>query len=263
VAAWIQADGTIAVHHVGAAKVDVFGATTLPATSLSLLSTSDNQPAVMFTAEAAAKQPLGTYVETAGANRSKVVECETRPGDYLSSSVIGVQIPGVWMVNITRAGQGYLNTGGGTLVCANNTCSVIPEDCAKVTPGNGIRDLAGAAVHFDDDAPGIVYSVLALPQLAPKADDPTVIEGKLSLMLGRADFSDPKNVTSTTIGGDANGLNEIAHNETSEALKFAGPDWPAVAILPSRQVAVAWIQPNPTADGTKLHVQRYKMCLPQ
>jgi len=51
-------------------------------------------------------------------------------------------------------------------------------------------------------------------------------------------------------------------NENEEALGFAGPDWPAVAILPTKQVAVARIQPNPSADGTELHVQRYKMCLP-
>jgi hypothetical protein len=55
---------------------------------------------------------------------------------------------------------------------------------------------------------------------------------------------------------------EIAHHDTSEALAFAGPDWPAVSILPTEQVAVAWIQPNAAADGTELHVQRYKMCLP-
>jgi hypothetical protein len=35
-----------------------------------------------------------------------------------------------------------------------------------------------------------------------------------------------------------------------------------VSILPTRQVAVAWIQPNAAFDGTELHVQRYKMCLP-
>jgi hypothetical protein len=55
---------------------------------------------------------------------------------------------------------------------------------------------------------------------------------------------------------------EIAHNDTSQAQAFAGPDWPAVSILPTEQVAVAWIQPNAAADGTELHVQRYKMCLP-
>jgi hypothetical protein len=35
-----------------------------------------------------------------------------------------------------------------------------------------------------------------------------------------------------------------------------------VAILQSQRVAVAWIQPNATADGSELRVQRYKMCLP-
>ena len=264
VGAWIQSDGTIAVHNVGTAKTDTFGAPTLPATTLSLLSTANAQPAVMFTASAAAKQALGTYVETAGQSRTMLAECETRPGDYLSSSVIGTQVPGLWLADITRVGDGYLTTGGGTIVCGNNACVAAGEDCTKATPSNGLRDVAGATVRFETDPPGIVYSVVALPQLAPKADDMTLVEGKLSLVLGRADFSTPGKATSTTIGGDAQtGLKTIAHNDTDATLGYAGPDWPAVGILPTKQVAVAWIQPNTTADGTELHVQRYKMCLPK
>jgi len=261
VGSWIQADGTVAVHNVGAAKTDSFGDATLPATTLSLLSTSDNQPAVMFTASAMAKQALGTYVETLGHNRVKLAECETRPGDYLSSSVISTQLPGVWLAQVTRAGDGYLTTGNGTLVCGNSACVAAEEDCAKNPSPNALRDLAGDTVHFAKDAAGIIYSVVALPQVAPKADDPTTAEGKLSLALGRIDLSNPSKAQSTKIGGDASGLMEVAHNDTSLALGFAGPDWPAVSILPTEQVAVAWIQPNAAADGTELHVQRYKMCL--
>jgi hypothetical protein len=138
----------------------------------------------------------------------------------------------------------------------------VAEDCVKNPPGNGLRDIAGATVHFDKDAAGIIYSVLAAPQLAPKADDPSTTEAKLSLALGRVDLSNPSKAKSMPIGGDASGLMEVAHNDTSAALAFAGPDWPAVGILPTEQVAVAWIQPNAAADGTELHVQRYKMCLP-
>jgi hypothetical protein len=261
VGAWIQADGTIAVHNVGSAKTDTFGLPTLPATTLALLSTGDAQPAIMFTAEAGPKQALGTYVETSGQNRTKLPECEARPGDYLSSSVIGTQIPGLWLANITRFGDEYLTTGGGTLVCGNNVCVAAGEDCAQATPSNGVRNIAGATVRFEADPPGIIYSVLAIPQVAPKLDDATSAEGKLSLALGRADFSEQK-PTSTKIGGDPEtGLMTVARNDTDEAAGFAGPDWPAVAILPTKQVAVAWIQPNPSADGTELHVRRYKMCL--
>jgi hypothetical protein len=234
---------------------------TLPATTLALLSTGDGQPAIMFTAEAGPQQALGTYVETSGQNRTKLPECEKRPGDYLSSSVIGTQIPGLWLANITRFGDDYLTTGSGTVVCGNNVCVAGGEDCAQATPSNGVRNIAGATVRFEADPPGIVYSVLAIPQLAPKLDQPSIAEGKLSLALGRADFSAEK-PTSTTIGGDVEtGLMTVARHDTDEAAGFAGPDWPAVAILPTKQVAVAWIEPNPTADGTELHVQRYKMCL--
>jgi len=262
VGAWIQADGTVAVHHIGTAKTDSFGDAMLPATTLSLLSTSDNLPAVMFTASAMPKQALGTYVETLGHNRVKLAECETQPGDYLSSSVIGTQLPGVWLAQVTRAGDGYLTSGNGTLVCGNNACAAAAEDCVKNPPPNALREVAGDTVHFDTDAAGIIYSVIALPQVAPKADDPNTAEGKLSLALGRIDLSNPSKAQSTKIGGDASGLMEVAHNDTSLALAFAGPDWPAVSILPTEQVAVAWIQPNAAKSGTELHVQRYKMCLP-
>jgi hypothetical protein len=261
VAAWIQADGTIAVHNLGAARTDTFGATSLPANTLSLLSTADDQPAVMFTAESGPKLPLGTYVETAGQSRIKLAECETRAGDYLSSSVIGTQIPGLWLANVTRFGDDYLTTGSGTLVCGNGSCAAVAEACDSATPSNGLRNVAGATVRFETDPPGVIYSVVALPQIALKSDMATV-EGRLSLVLGRTDFSTPGDATSTTIGGDdATGAQLIAHNGTSEAQGFAGPDWPAVAILPTKQVAVAWIQPNQTADGTELHIKRYKMCL--
>jgi hypothetical protein len=265
VGAWIQPDGTIAVHDVGSLRTDTFGATTVPATTLSLISTGDNKPAVLFTAQTGTSA-IGTYVETSGQNRSRLEECEMRAGQYLSSSVIGTQVPGLWLATITRFGDDYLTSGSGTVLCGNNACSAIPEDCAKAIPANGIRDIAGAAVHFATDDPGILYSVVAIPQIGLKPDDATTAEAKLSLALSRADVSAPGNADSTTIGGDVDtGLLEIARNDTSKDTGFVGPDWPAVGILPSQQVAVAWIQPAASpgaAAASELHVQRYKMCLP-
>lgn len=260
VGAWIQADGTIAVHNVGTAKTDTFGAANLAANTLSLLSTSNDLPAVMFTAQTdPGTGAQGTYVETSGQNRTRVTECETRPGAYLSSTAIATQIPGLWLANITRYGTGYLGNGNASLVCGSGTCTVVPEDCKKATLGNAVRDVSGATVHFDNDKAGVVYSVLALPQVLPKATDVTAIEARLSLGLGRVDFSgDVKDAPSTSVGD----LQVIAANDTTEASGFAGPDWPAVAILPSQRVAVAWIQPNSDFSGTELRVQRYKMCLP-
>jgi hypothetical protein len=261
VGAWIQPEGTIAVHNVGSARSDVFGAITLPATTLSLLATADDKPAVLFTAQSAPGAAIGTYVETSGLNRARLAECETRPGDYLSSSVIATQVPGLYLANTTRYGDDYLTSGGGAVLCGNNACTPLPESCDDAEASAGIRNVAGAAVHFRTDDPGIVYSVVAVPQIAVK-EDGSGAEGRLSLALGRADFSKPGEPQSSTIGGDASGLLQVAQNDTSEALSFAGPDWPAVGILPSEQVAVAWIQPGESGSGTDLHVQRYKMCLP-
>ncbi len=263
VGAWIQPGGTIALHNVGSARNDTFGGTAIPATSLSLLSTADDKPAVMFTAQAAPGAATGVYIETSGQNRSRLEECESRPGDYLSSSVIDTQVPGLWLANVTRFGDDYLTSGGGGILCGNNACSPLPENCENQAGSSGIRNVAGATLHFPADDPGIVYSVLAIPQIGPKAEDMSVAEGRLSLALGRADFSMPGDPASTKIGGDENGLLRVAQNDTTEALAFAGPDWPAVGILPTEQVAVAWIQPNPSSPGTELHVQRYKMCLPK
>jgi hypothetical protein len=257
VGAWIQADGTIAVHNVGTAKTDTFG-TNLKASTLSLLSTADNMPAVMFTAQTAADSgAVGTYVETSGQNRAKVPECETRPGAYLSSAAIATQIPGLWLANITRYGTDYLGNGNASLVCGTGTCTVVPEDCKQATLGNAVRDVSGASVHFDNDKAGVVYLVLASPQVVPPQAGATAFEARLNLGLGRVDFS-IKDDKGTPVGDSQ----VIASNDTTEAAAFAGPDWPAVAILPSQKVAVAWIQPNSTFSGTELRVQRYKMCLP-
>jgi hypothetical protein len=261
--AWIQEDGTISVHEVGAAlQAQPFGNTTLPATTLALLSTAGNQPAVMFTAETN-DGPQGVYVETRGQNRGQVTECQTAPGSYLSASAIGTQLPGLWLGNVTKAGDDYLTTGGSTLVCGeNNMCTSLTDECQPSDDANSVRNVAGATVRFATDPAGVVYSVIAVPQLALEPGSDT-LEARLSLVLGRADFSDAGMGESTTIGGDDNGLLEVARHETSEDLGFVGPDWPAVAILPSKRAAVAWIQLNEAQDGTELHVQRYAMCLPE
>jgi hypothetical protein len=263
--AWIQADGTIAVHEVGAVlQPQPFGNTALPATTLSLLATAGNQPAVMFTSHTD-DGPLGAYVETRGQNRSEISECQSAPGTYVSSSVIGTPLPGLALGYITKGGDDYLTTGNVTLACgSNNQCTPVTDECDAGDLANGARNIAGATVRFDADPPGVIYSVLALPQIALKPGSDTEVEAKLSLLLGRADFSDEGGGASTTIGGseDEMGLMVVARQDTSEELGFVGPDWPAVGILPSKQVAVAWLQRDEAAEQTELHVQRYAMCLP-
>lgn len=253
VGAWIQEDGTIAVHEVGAARTADLGDVTLPATTLSLLSTEAQRPAVMFTAQAEG-EPLGTWLEPAGGERTQLQECITEPGTYLSSSVIPTQLDGIWLANFTRAGADYLTSGGGTLVCSGLTCTAVPEDCERDPTPNAIRNAAGATVHFDTDDAGVIYSVVAIPQLAPKPEGDGLL-ARLGLVLGRADFSQSPVETEDV------GTLEVAKNDASESNGFAGPDWPAVAILPGRRAAVAWIAPNAEGNGTELHVERYKMCV--
>ncbi len=262
VGAWIQADGTIAVHRVGEARTEDFGDATLPATTLSLLSTNDDEPAVMYTSQAD-EEPLGTWVEGPNHVPARVEECEKGAGSYLSSSVISTQVPGVWLANITRAGEDYLTTGGGTLGCNGKACLAVAEDCKKHPSPNALRNTAGASIHFDTDEAGIVYLMLALPHVIPKTDGSDGLEGKLSLLLARADFNEG-DMEPTPVGGDPmTGILEIAKNDAVLETGFAGPDWPAIAILPGARAAVAWIAPSPSGQGTELHVERYKMCLAQ
>lgn len=262
VGAWIQGDGTIAVHDPGDGTVQTLGDPALPASTLSLLATANDEPAVMFTAQDETGA-LGSYVESVGTSRAPVEECQTAAGTYVSSSAISTQIPGVWLGNVTRAGDDYLTTGGTTLLCGNNGCSSVTDTCMPEDLSNSIRNVAGATVHFEADAPGIVYAVVAVPQLALKEGSTTEVEARLSLSLGRADFSEQGKGSSEPIGGDETShLLPIARQPTNEAASFSGPDWPAVAILPTRQVAVAWLQPNAERSGSQLRVQRYKMCLP-
>ena len=261
VGAWIQEDGTIAVQDVGGLNMaEIFGDVTLPATTLSLLSSDNDKPAVMFTSQTE-DGTMAAYVESPAHARAAITECQTAPGTYLSSGVIGTQIPGLWLNNITRAGDEYLTTGGGTLACGPLVCVAGTEACdPEQDLANNVRNITGATIAAD--VAGVVYSVIALPQVTLKPGSTTEVEGRLSLSFGRVDFS-KEPAESTTIGGDEQGLMELSRQDTSEARMFTGPDWPAVGILPTQQVAVAWIQPNAPFTGTELHVQRYKMCLPE
>jgi hypothetical protein len=259
VGAWIQEDGTIAVQEAGdLTPPNIFGDIALPATTLSLLSTDDDRPAVMFTSQTG--DTLGAYVESPAHTRAAITECQTAPGNYLSSGVISTQIPGLWLNNITRAGDDYLTSGGATLACGSLACLTFTDECdPEQDLANNLRNVAGATIAAD--VTGVVYSVIALPQLTLKMGSTTQVEGKLSVSFGRVDFNSMP-AQSTTIGGDEQGLMELSRQDTDESVSFAGPDWPAVGILPSQQVAIAWIQPNAARSGTELRVQRYKMCLP-
>jgi len=256
--AWLQEDGTMAVHDLATNSSTTFGDVALPATTLALLSTATDEPALLFTAEAGGLA-LGSYVETGGQNRSPVVECQPANGNYVSSAAIDTQISGIWLASITKGGDDYLTTGGATLVCLSNACTSQTETCKADDLGNSVRNVAGATVRFETDDPGIFYSVVTVPSLQAKPDSQTELEAALSVALARFDFSPGAGGKSTPIGATDV---ELARMDTDAALAFGGPDWPSVAILPTGKVALAWIQPTPEGSANELHFQRYKMCLP-
>lgn len=247
--AWIQEDGTIALHDVGTGQTASAGDPSIPATTLALLSTRDQRPAVLFTSES--DGALGAWVEPEGGSRARLEECVDAPGTYLSSSVIGTQRPGLWLANVTREGESSATTTSGTLACGGLACVLASDDCSKVASSSAIRNVAGATVHFDTDDAGVVYSVIATPELVP-GDEGNSPGARLTLSLGRADF-----------GVEPVKKEELGRVEAARSAEegTAGPDWPAVAILPSRKAAVAWISPSPSGVGTELHVERYEMCL--
>jgi hypothetical protein len=258
VGAWIEADGSIAVHDVGSGTTTKLGdAKVVPAATLSLLSTANDDPAVFFTSQDDSGA-LGTYVETVGSERKQVTECQSAPGGYVSSSTIASQLPGVWLGHVTRAGDDYLTTSASTLVCTNGGCASVTDKCDAADLSNGVRNLDGATIHFQTDPAGLVYTIVAVPQIA-LAEDGKTVEAKLTLSMAQVDFSGQGKADSAEVGAPL----LVASMPTGEEIAFNGPDWPAVGILPTRQVAVAWIQPSPAGEGAQLRVQRYRMCLPQ
>jgi hypothetical protein len=252
--AWIQGDGTVAMTEVGPGVPgvpglpDMFGSSADPAGTLALIASVDNSPALLYTT------PSGVFADT-GQSRVQVEECQPADGDYLSSSAIETPVPGLWLANFTKFGADYLTNGSATLVCSAERCASKTERCTAEDANNGARNAAGASVRFDTDPAGVGYSVLALPSVAASEGTASGIEASLTLAGFKLDFS------TDDVGNQA--LGEpffVSTMATTEELSFAGPDWPALAILATRQVGLAWIQPKLDGTGSELRVQRYRMC---
>ena len=104
------------------------------------------------------------------------------------------------------------------------------------------------------------YLVAVTPALSP-ASDAGGTTSSLVAILARLDSPLEKTGTTTIVGTAL----PLASSPTT-ADDIRGPDLPALAIIPGSpvKVALAWIQPAASGSGPdEVHLQRYRMCLPQ
>lgn len=258
--AWINADGTISVLSPGGAAPATFGATALAAGTLTLIGTDTYQPAVIYSGKT-----NGVYLETAGANRNAMPECQTNAGGYLSMSATALAgHNGVWFASWTKytsGASGTLTNESHLVVCANSAC--LPDMTSKCKAGdedNLERDVATESVHLPGDPAEQTYAITVVPVLTADVDAGST-DASLIAVLARLNSPLDATGTTTAIGAPLTVATQVA---TPTSLR--GPDFPALAVIPGAQVkvALAWIQPNASGTGAdELHLQRYRMCLPQ
>jgi len=255
--AWINADGTITVLYPAPLHTKkTFGSATTPASTLTLIGTDDNLPAVLFSGP-----KNGVYVETAGKNRSAMPECQTAAGSYLSMTAAAVPgHNGVWLSSWTKFGDSFLTTETHAVLCTQGAC--LPDTvsaCKPADSANDQRDSALESVHLAGDAAEVSYTVGLSPALSV---DPGGATTTASLTAILAKVTKPLDKSGTF---EVVGLPTSVASQPAAAPDYRGPDFAAVAIIPGQpaKVAVAWIQPGPgSSTFNEMHLQRYRMCLP-
>ena len=258
--AWINADGTISVLSPSTATLQKFGVGAPAAGTLTLFGTDTNQPAVVYSGKTS-----GVLLETAGSNRTAMPECQTAAGGYLTMTSTGLAgHNGVWFSDWTKytsGTAGTLTNEGHLVVCVNGGC--VPDTTAKCKAGdddNLERNVVLESVHVPGDPAEQSYLISVVPLLDRGADAGTTTASLLGTV---TELESPleKTGTSSAVGSPLTIASQVA---TSDALR--GPDYPAVAVIAGAQVkvAVAWIQPPASGSGPdELHLQRYRLCLPQ
>jgi hypothetical protein len=253
--AWINADGSISVLSPSSTSPAKFGSAAIPAGVLTLIGTDTYQPAVIFSS-----QTNGVYLETAGANRTAMPECQTAAGGYLSMSATALAgHNGIWFSSWTKYTTDALTSESHLAVCANGSCQ--PDTTSKCKSGddnNLQRDTATESVHLPGDPAEQSYAISVVPVVSPDPDAGTA-DASLVAVVARLSSPLDKNGSSTEIGTPLT-LASLPAAPTA----FRGPDFPALAVLPGAQVkvAVAWIQPAAGGSGQdELHLQRYRLCL--
>lgn len=256
--AWINADGTISVLSPGGAAPAKFGVGSPPAGVLTLIGTDTNVPAVIFSG-----QTQGVYLETAGGNRTAMPECQSAAGGYLTMGATGLAgHNGVWFSSWTKYAPSTLTNESHLVVCANGLCEPDTVTPCKAGDDNNLqRDGVTESVHLPGDPAEQSYAVSIASAVSPDADAGTTT-GSLVAFVARLSSPLDRSGTSTLIGTPLTLASQVVVPDA-----FRGPDLPALAVLPSGgqlKVAVAWIQPPAGGSGSdELHLQRYRMCLPQ
>lgn len=258
--AWINADGTISVLSPGNAPLQKFGVGAPAAGTLSLFGTDTNQPAVVYSGKT-----NGVLLETAGANRTAIPECQAAAGGYLTMSSLGLAgHNGVWFTSWTKytsGTDGTLTNETHVVLCVKGSCTPdTTSECKAGDDNNLERNVAAESVHLPGDPAEQSYLISAVPRLTQDADAGTAEASLTAFVAELQSPLDPAG-TSTLLGAPL-----TVATQTATADTFRGPDYPALAVIPGAQVkvALAWIQPASSGSGPdELHLQRYRLCLPQ
>jgi hypothetical protein len=248
--AWINADQTVSLTDgTDLGTPSVLSAAT-KATTLSLISATDNTPAVVYTVAGG-----GVFVEKPSVAPVAVVECQPATGDYLSSSAAFTNIPGVWIDNFTKyAGDPnpFLTTNARGIACSADTCGGDMNPCPADSEDNLARNPAMVIVHAPGDPTSLMQVVEAASFISSDGTTATLVLTQQSTDLGSKPL---QSMAKTT---DLGPPIELASMPTSADASFRGPDWPAVAYVEPDKYAVAWTEP--AANGDELRVRRYRMC---
>jgi hypothetical protein len=248
---WINADGSITVDNASSPRQFQLGSSAIPASTVTLLATRGNQPAVLYTGAA-----HGAYLQSEAGGQAQVSECQTNDGLYYGAVAAPTSLAGLWFASWTKSAPGSLTTESKVVLCGPNGCAS-DTGCDANEAQNLTRNIAIATVHLQGDAAGVLYYLDVLPSLAAVGEKVTA---SISALLVRMDFGTSATLAQAPQTSEIGVPVLLSSQATSEARGFRGPDLAAAALI-GRTAAVAWVEPMPNGRD-QLRVQRYALCLP-
>jgi hypothetical protein len=248
---WINADGSVSVDNASNPRQFLLGSSAIPASTVTLLSTRANQPAVLYTGAT-----HGAFLQSEAGGQAAVHECQTNDGVYYGAVAAPTSLAGLWFASWTKSGAGYLTTESKVVLCGPNGCAA-DTGCDTNEPQNLARNIAIATVHLQGDAAGLLYYLDVLPSVGMVDDG---LSASIHALLVRMDFGTSATLTEPPVSSEVGDPVLLSTQSTSEAQDFRGPDLAAAALI-GRTAAIGWVEPM--ADGRdQLRVQRYALCLP-
>lgn len=248
---WINADGSITVDNASNPRQFQLGSNATPASTVTLLATRGNQPAVLYTGST-----RGVFLQSEAGGQATASECQTGDGLYYGAIAAPTSLAGLWFTSWTKSGTGYLTTESKVVLCGPNGCAA-DTGCDDNEAQNFTRNIALATVHLQGDPAGVLYYVDVLPNLAPAPDGQ--VAASIAALLIRADFGTSATLTQPPVTNAIGEPLALSTQVTDEAHGFRGPDLAAAALI-GRTAAISWVEPM--ADGRdQLRVQRYELCL--